>query len=408
MMELDCVAEFDAARDVDFFRALPAAQAVASIEPRASLAHARPYLLRTADLRARMVRLLGSREAESDPAAKKRLDLRQFAGTVRYRVTGSALEQSMVMWQAARELDPTGYRERLRMRWPSLLKVNTAAAYPRCFVTRRIRTDNAGKPTGGSYFGPFASRRAADGFASEFLNLFKLRRCQIKILRDPSFPGCIYSEMKMCLAPCFAGCSKEEYAQESARVVEFLRSGGDSLKTELGEERAAASTGLDFERAAALHRRLEKVDEVLRREPELPRAIGELDAVVLQRAAEPETIAVIVVRGGWITEPFQLRFGQTAEPRSAEEILRERLSGKPADEPAASRNPEPLADHLSLLARWFYSKPRAGEIFYREKEWPYRRLIRGCARLLVGQLPLIREKNPAKKRGGPSRGDVKK
>ena len=44
------------------------------------------------------------------------------------------------------------------------------------------------------------------------LDLFRIRRCQIKIRRDPDFPGCIYSEMKMCLAPCFAGCTEEEYA----------------------------------------------------------------------------------------------------------------------------------------------------------------------------------------------------
>jgi hypothetical protein len=406
MMELDCVAEFDAARDTDFFRALPAAQAVARIEPRAELKNARPYLIRTADLRARMVRLLGARDAECDPATARRLDLRPFAGAVRYRVTGSAFEQSMVMWKAAREMDPQGYRERLRMRWPALLKVNLAAAYPRCYVTRRIRTDDLGAPAGGFYYGPFSSRRAAEGFAQEFLNLFKLRRCQIKILRDPSFPGCIYSEMKMCLAPCFAGCSKEEYARESARVVEFLASGGDSLKGELGQEREAASTGLDFERAAGLHRRLEKVDEVLRGMPELPRSVAQLDAVVLQRAVEPETVAVFAVRGGWITEPFLLRFGQTAEPRSAEEILRERLGGSAAIHSASPRNMEPLADHLSLLTRWFYSKPRAGEIFYRERDWPYRRLIRGCARLLAGQTPVIREQNPAKKRDTPPPGNA--
>ena len=385
-MELDCLAEFDRERDAEFFSALPAAPAVVRIEPRADLTGGRPYLIRTADLRARMKRLLASRDGTDDPAEARRLHLRDFAGAVRYRVTGSPFEQSIVMWHAARELDPHGYHTRLRMRWPALLKVNLANAYPRCYVTRRIRTDEHGAPAGGFYFGPFPSRCAADAFASEFLNLFKIRRCQIKIRRDPTFPGCIYSEMKMCLAPCFAGCTQEEYAHETTRVVNFLSTAGESLSGELEVERESASVALDFERAAAVHRRLEKVAEVLRGLPEVARRIEELDTVILQRAVAAESVQVFVVRAGRIADFFALRFTQTAKPGSVEEALRERLGDSGSNSPAPNViQAEPLADHLALLARWFYSKPRVGEIFFREGDWPYRRLIRACGRVLAGK-----------------------
>jgi excinuclease ABC subunit C len=402
MMELDLGAAFDTARDKEFFGALPSAPAVVQIEPRAELANARPYLIRTADLRTRMMRLLGPRDLAADPTAARRLDLRQFAEGVRYRLTGSPFEQSFVLWQHARRADPRGYYARLRMRWPALLKVNLANAYPRCYVTRRIRADESGQPAGGFYFGPFPSRRAADAFASEFLNLFKIRRCQIKIRRDPAFPGCIYSEMKMCLAPCFAGCSAEEYANETTRVVDFLATVGGSLQAELEREREGASEAMDFEKAAAVHKRLDKVSDVLRGLPELARPIARLDAVIMQRAVEPETIAVFIVRCARIAEPFLLRFGPTAEPRSAEETLRERLS-----EPAAPDLAEPLADHLSMIARWFYSKPRAGEIFYREKEWPLRRMVRACARLLADGVSAPRREpgGSTKKSGAPPKRD---
>jgi excinuclease ABC subunit C len=405
MMELDLGAAFDPVCDDEFFSALPAAPAVVQIEPRAEMANARPYLIRTADLRARMMRLLGPRDPATDPTATRRLDLRQFAGGVRYRLSGSSFEQSFVLWQHSRRADPRGYYARLRMRWPALLKVNLANAYPRCYVTRRIRADENGRPAGGFYFGPFSSRRAADAFASEFLNLFKIRRCQIKIRRDPSFPGCIYSEMKMCLAPCFAGCSAEEYASETTRVVDFLSTVGGSLQAELEHEREAASEAMDFEKAAAVHKRLDKVSEVLRGLAELARPIERLDAVIMQRAAEPETIAVFIVRRARIAEPFLLRFGPTAEPRSAEEILRERLG-----EPGTPDLAEPLADHLSMIARWFYSKPRAGEIFYKEKEWPLRRMVRACARLLAQGQPAPRREPGAStgKSGPPPKRDSRK
>jgi excinuclease ABC subunit C len=397
MQELDSTAEFDAARDGKFFSELPAMPAVFAVEPRAELAGAKPYLLRTANLRQRLGRLLGS----PDPASK-RLNLRDFTARVRYRVVGSPFELSVLHWQHARRLWPAAYRERLRLRPPAVLKVSLANAYPRCYATRRISAN-------GFYFGPFASRRAADTFASGFLDLFKIRRCQIKIRRDPSFPGCIYSEMKMCLAPCFAGCTKEEYDAEVGRVVAFLATGGASLTAELEREREAASEALDFERAAAVHRRIEKAAEALRGLPDLARRLEDLNAVVLQRAAEENTVAVFVVRAGRIEEPRMLRFAELAsEPRSVEQILREWLEG--AEDPALLRakaaasqqSYREFEDQLSLLARWFHKKPRLGEIFFREttarssaaapqdeasarrnSEWPYRRILRACSRLLA-------------------------
>ena len=314
MQEFDSTSEFDAAHDREFFAAVPAQPAVFAIEPRAELTGAQPYLLRTANLRERLTRLLGPPEA-----ASKRLNLREFAARVSYRVVGSPFELSFLHWQHARRLWPTEYPERVRLRPSAVLKVSLANAYPRCYATRRISAN-------GFYFGPFPSRRAADAFASGFLDLFKIRRCQIKIRRDPAYPGCMYSEMKMCLAPCFAGCSKQEYDAEVDRAVAFLATGGGSLTAELEREREAASEALDFERAAAVHRRVEKAADALRGLPELARQLDDLNAVVLQRSAELHTIAVFLVRGGRLEDPRMLRFAELAgEPRSVELILREWL-----------------------------------------------------------------------------------
>ena len=396
MQELDSIVEFDAAHDRECFAAVPAHAAVFAVEPREGLTGAKPYLLRTANLRQRLTVLLG----QPDPASK-RLNLREFSARVRYHVVGSPFELSYLHWQHARRLWPTSYRERARLRPPAVLKVSLANAYPRCYATRRISAN-------GFYFGPFASRRAAETFASGFLDLFKIRRCQIKIRRDPNFPGCMYSEMKMCLAPCFAGCTKQEYDAEVGRVVAFLATGGGSLTAELEREREAASEALDFERAAAVHRRIEKAAEALRGLPELSRRLEDLNAVVLQRAAEENTVAVFAVRAGRIEEPRMLRFAELAsEPRSVEQILREWLEG-PGDQanlttkPTSQQGYRELEDQLSLLARWFHKKPRVGEIFFREatvrssaaaprdeasarrnSEWPYRRILRACSRLLA-------------------------
>ena len=62
----------------------------------------------------------------------------------------------------------------------------------------------------------------AEKFANDALDFFKIRRCVDELNPDPAFPGCVYSEMKMCLAPCFKGCTDEAYAAEVARVETFF------------------------------------------------------------------------------------------------------------------------------------------------------------------------------------------
>jgi len=409
-LELDCGLDFDPAREDECFAALPPRPAVYVLEPRQKGAQA--FLSRTVDLRRAAERLLRKPEALS-----KRLNLREIAARIRFRLTGSRFEQSLVLYHHARANFPKRYRDFLRLRPPAVLKINLRNAYPRCYVTRRIAADES------FYAGPFASRRAAEFFADGFRDLFKIRRCQIKIRRDPNFPGCIYSEMKMCLAPCFAGCSPEEYEAETARTVEALATMGTSLEGAFERERAAASEALDFERAAAIHKKLEKVSAAMKNLPELARRVDELDAIVLQRAAESNTIACFAVRAGVIAPQFFLRFDElSSQPRSVEAILREHLevSVAPGVSPASSAATgnreqssdqsqdaglkpsatqsdaaalrarfglqsmrDEMPDHLSLLARWFYSKPREGEIFFRGTDWPYRRLLRACARILV-------------------------
>lgn len=371
MLELDCALEFDPSRDEEFFSSLPSRTAVCLIEPKEDGAD--PFFIRTQDLRRRLQRLLGLPDA-----ASKRLNLRDFARSIRYRLTATPFEQTFVYYQRAKQLFPRRYQKLLRIRPPAVLKVNLTSAYPRCYSTRRIQRDAAGEPSGGIYYGPFASRKSADAFAEGVLDLFKVRRCQIKIRRDPSFPGCIYSEMKMCLAPCFAGCSKEEYDVEVGRLAKFLETGGSSLRNELEADRGRASEALDFERAALAHKKLDKLDEALRGQPELPRRLQDLNAVVLQRGGEEQSISVYEVRAGRISEPFQLSFATLAgEPRSAEQLLREKLE-------ASRESPEgDLSEHLWLLARWYYSNPREGEIFFRGNGWPYRRMMRACSRLLA-------------------------
>jgi hypothetical protein len=87
---------------------------------------------------------------------------------------------------------------------------------------------------------------------------------------------------------------------------------------------------------------------------------------------------VFAVRGGRLDEPLFLRFAEIAsQPRSAEQVFRDYLESR-----AASASGD-LGEQLWLVGRWYYSNPREGEILFREKDWPYRRILRACSRLLA-------------------------
>ena len=120
--------------------------------------------------------------------------------------------------------------------------------------------------------------------------------------------------MKMCLAPCFKGCTDEEYAAEVGRVQQFFETGGQSLVREIERQRDEASTGLDFEGAAGLHTRLERVKAAAAQLPEMVRRLDELNGVMVQPSAEPATVALFKIVAGRICSPVALNVGATGGP----------------------------------------------------------------------------------------------
>ena len=82
------------------------------------------------------------------------------------------------------------------------LKLTVNEAYPRIFITRRIKQDGA------QYFGPFLPASYARHTLRLINRYFKLRTCNLPI--DGTLPRpCLDYQMKRCLGPCVAGlCSQ--------------------------------------------------------------------------------------------------------------------------------------------------------------------------------------------------------
>ena len=340
-----------------------------------------PYVGKTSNLRRRLQRLLGA-------AQGRKLNLRGRVCRIEWGLTGSDFEASLLLYKVLRREFPKGYEKHLRLRLAPLIKLILDNPYPRAIVTTRIASLKANA----EYYGPFASRVAAEKFANDSLDLFKMRRCTDDLHPDPAFPGCIYSEMKMCLAPCFEGCSDEEYAAEVERVQQYLQSGGQSLVRKIERMRDDASANLDFEGAAALHARVDKVNAAASQLPEIVRRLDDLNGVMIQPSAVPDSVALFKVERGMICESVSLNVGAQAEadhlrakPLSMEARILESLSSVPPCEP---RNAMEWMEHLAILKRWYYRTTKKGELFLMNSgtgELPMRRVVRGVSRVFRGE-----------------------
>ena len=369
--------EFAPERDAEVLSSVPAAPAVFLL--RGADAQAEPYVTKTANLRRRLQRLLGPVEERT-----KKLNLRDRVRGIEYAPTGSDFESGFLLYRVLRAVFPKTYQKRLRFRFAPFVKLHLENEYPRASITTRV-----GRLGGRSlYYGPFVSRVAAEKFMNDSLDFFKMRRCVDNLHPDPKFPGCIYSEMKMCLAPCFKGCSDDEYVTEVNRVQAYFDSSGDSLQRELSAERESASGRLAFEDAAAIHARVEKLKPILSQLPEIVQRLDRLSALMIQPSHIAGSVTFFRVDAGKISgpNPFCIQSAEHAKSQSMESRVQVALDAFP---PAKAGPASETMEHLALLKRWFYRGSRTGELFFADTkgELPMRRIVRGISRVFRGEKP---------------------
>ncbi|WP_058188259.1 excinuclease ABC subunit UvrC [Terracidiphilus gabretensis] len=375
-------------------------------------AHAEPYIGRTPNLRGRLERLL-----IPSPSHPRRLQLASRVRQIAWRATGSDFEALLIQFELIQKVYGPKALERMHLRMPAFVRFLGGNPYPRVTITNRPSLREAEWS-----YGPFASRAAAERFADEMLKLFLLRRCTDDLNPDPSHPGCVYSEMKMCLAPCYKGCSDERYAEESNEVEKFLATRGESKLVTLKTQRDAASANLEFESAAAMHAQVQKVESVRALAPELVKPLDQLSAVILQESAQPDEVAVFLFNQGQLCGPAAFStlgmriqneqsgssslFAQPmalaaipenssegpASPLVARNMLEERMQTILTQLAVPSAQPDVTTrqGHLALLKRWYYRPEvkRPGEICFPDAEghWPIKAMLRSIGRVAAKSL----------------------
>jgi excinuclease UvrABC nuclease subunit len=358
---------FHAEEDQRIFTEIPASSGVFLL--RAADPESEPYVSKSSNMRRRISRLLARPE---EAGFSKRLNLRERCAVIEFSETGSDFENTLLLYRVLREYFPKTYSKRLRLAPPALIKIDWANAYPRAYVTTKLGKLGPALARVPTYIGPFRSRAGADKYANDVLDLFKSRRCTFELNPDPAFPGCVYSEMKMCLAPCFKGCTDQEYKAEVHRVEEFFVTHGESLIMPLEAERDQASEQLAFESAKTLHERVEKLKGIACEADEIVRRIDQLDCVVVQPGSRG---AVKLFRFSVCQLCGPVAFG-SGETHGVPELIEQLVGAKKVSATECS-------EHLAILKRWYYRSHKAGEIVFRNPDgsWPVRKLQNAIARV---------------------------
>lgn len=194
------------------------------------------------------------------------------------------------------------------------IAVTVGEPFPRVLVVRRIQLEGA------RYFGPYTDVATLRRTLGIIRRLFTVRSCHYDLPREAPARPCLDYHIERCRAPCVGYQSEAEYRRMIEDVLLFLEGKTLDVRARLRERMQAASTGLDFERAARLRDALRWLDQV-----ERPQAIelvggGDADAIGLARDGDDACGAILRIRDGRVIAR-EHRFLERAGPESEAAVL---------------------------------------------------------------------------------------
>lgn len=294
----------------------------------------------------------------------------------------SRLDSLLQLCEVTRAIYPNEYMRRLRLRPPWFSVLLESDPYPELTIQNR---------TGGPQefvLGPFATRDAVQAYEEKVLALFQVRRCPGPLQPAAEHPGCVYGEMNQCLRPCQLAVSREEYASEVRRLRDFLETNGKHMLRTLSAAREQASERMDFEEAAQIHKRAEKVKAAAALREDIVGEIRSFCGVALTRGFEGNVCVLRPMwKGKWQASVAITVSIDNAERRSLDAEVREKLI-QVLESTLTDRS---VMDDLAIFQRWYRSSYRDGQWFpFRGlDDVDYRRIVKSISKLVTANAQAV-------------------
>jgi excinuclease ABC subunit C len=237
----------------------------------------------------------------------------------------------------------------------SFLKLSAGAA-PKLFVVRSVSDDNA------TYFGPFRGGRRIEEAVRELNDVLGLRDCalstpmrfgdQSDLFGIERTPLCHRAEIGRCVGPCAGLCTETEYQRRVRLARAFLDGDADEPLRWLGERMLEAAERWNFEYAAQLRDRSQRLEALREEFGRLREALDRLSFLYSVAGEDGDDRVYLVRRGtvrAWVAQP------RTARDRRRLARLVAEHFGQP--EPGGALVAKHQVDEILLLARWFRLNP---------------------------------------------------
>jgi DNA polymerase III subunit epsilon len=223
------------------------------------------------------------------------------------------------------------------------IRVDTANPWPRVNLVKEISDDGA------TYYGPYRSSRAARATVDALNDIFPLRSCSRSFKNARSYGSpCTDLDFGRCLGPCTGQADRDEYFGYVREVLAFLEGDVDPVLDRLHQHLETAAERLDFERAARIRNRIERVTDLSNSQRILNEAATQGDLAIVLPGIESECREIMLTRHGrvWARRAFSLD-----EPPDTVAVDLAR-SWERAQRLASSTVMQHELDVVQILARW--------------------------------------------------------
>ncbi|HEY1271133.1 MAG TPA: excinuclease ABC subunit UvrC [Terriglobales bacterium] len=176
------------------------------------------------------------------------------------------------------------------------VKLTLGEAYPRVYVTRRLRKD------GSAYYGPYFPANLAYRIVDLIHRHFLIPSCQVDLTRTHPRP-CLQYYIRRCLGPCVQGLTTADVYMEAVRDVKlFLEGRPTDLSKSLRARMAKAAENQEYERAAKYRDLISTVEQL--QDKQRIASVESNDADVFGYHYENQMLAVNLfhLRGGKILD----------------------------------------------------------------------------------------------------------
>jgi len=216
------------------------------------------------------------------------------AAGVEWTVVSTEVEALQLEYSWIKEFDPRfNVKYRDDKSYPSLA-VTMYEEFPRLQVMR------GPKKKGVRYFGPYAHAWAIRETLDLLLRVFPARTCSAGVFTRAGQIGrpCLLGYIGKCSAPCVGRVTAEEHRRIVTDFCDFMAGRGEQFVRRLEKEMVAASTELEFERAARIRDDIAALRKAMEKNAVVLGDGTDADVVAFAQDALEAAVQVFHVRGG--------------------------------------------------------------------------------------------------------------